>query len=120
MPDRDRAKGARAPKRDPALRAFSPQGSHPEGQFTPPASTCRESPGKSIRVKLPAGLRRDLEDIVQHLDLWPNLTEFIRDAIRHERNRWIDEACRVKEQLEEGAHDPRRSNDLGQEKGEAT
>jgi Arc/MetJ-type ribon-helix-helix transcriptional regulator len=92
-------KGARATERDPALRASSPQGSHSEGQFRPPASTRRESLGESIRVKLPAGLRHDVEEIVECLGLWPNLAEFIRDAIRDKRDRWIEEARLRKKEL---------------------
>jgi len=99
-------KGATTSTRDATLRGFSPQGSHLGGQFKPPARTRRGSLSGSVRVKLPVGLKRDVEDIVQFLDLWSNPTEFIREAIRHERNRWIDEARGVKEQLEEGAHDP--------------
>jgi Arc/MetJ-type ribon-helix-helix transcriptional regulator len=58
--------------------------------------------GDSIRIKLPAGLRRDIGDIVRYLGLWPNLTEFCRDAIRDKRDRCIEEARRVKAELEGG------------------
>jgi len=116
----EKSKRARVSRQDPAHEPFSPQGGHLGGQFKPPARTRRGSLSDSVRVKLPVGLKRDVGDIVQFLDLWSNPTEFIRDAIRHERNRWIDEARGVKEQLEEGARDPRRSNDPRQEEGEAT
>jgi Arc/MetJ-type ribon-helix-helix transcriptional regulator len=112
--------GARAPKQDPALRAFSPQGSHPEGQFTPPASTRRRFLGKLAKARISEGLDRDVDDIVQNLDLWSSRADFFRDAIRRLRNRWIDEARGVKEELDKGSQDLRRSNDPGQEEGEAT
>ena len=55
--------------------------------------------GTSIRVRLPMGLKRDVEDIVQYLDQWSSPTEFIRDAIRRHRNRWVDEMRSAREQL---------------------
>jgi len=107
----EKSKGARAPKQDPALRAFSPQGSHPEGQFTPPVSTRRRSLDKLAKARISEDLDRDVGDIVQNLDLWSSKAEFYREAIRMYRNRWIDEARWKKEQREGGTHDPRRSND---------
>jgi len=57
-----------------------------------------------MRVRLSTGLNRDIKDIVQYLDLWPNRAEFIRDAIRKERDRRIEEARVAKEKLEGGTH----------------
>ena len=93
---------ARAPKRNVATRGFSPQEGYSVGQSKPAESTRRESTMTSIRVNLPAGLRRDSEEIVQHLDLWSNPTEFYREAIRVYRNHWIDEARQAKKKFEEG------------------
>jgi len=80
--------------------AFSPQDSNPRSQKRPTKDTRMESLDSSVRVKIPRGLREDIKEIVAYLGLWPNETEFIREAIRNERNRWIEEARKKKEQFE--------------------
>jgi Arc/MetJ-type ribon-helix-helix transcriptional regulator len=57
---------------------------------------------RSIKVRVPPTLLSDIEDIVEHLGRWSNRSEFVRDAIRDERDRWIEEARRVKAELEGG------------------
>ena len=79
---------------------FSLQESSLRSQKRPPKDTRRESLDSSIRVRIPRGLREDIKEIVVYLGLWPNETEFIREAIRSERNRWIEEARKKKERLE--------------------
>ena len=79
---------------------FSLHESSSGSQNRPTKSTRRESLDSSIRVRIPRGLREDIKEIVVYLGLWPNETEFIREAIRSERNRWIEEARKKKERLE--------------------
>jgi Arc/MetJ-type ribon-helix-helix transcriptional regulator len=96
-------KGARAQEQDTAIRELSPPEDASEGHSKPSRNTREESAmGDSIRIKLPAGLRREIEEIVEYLGLWSNLTEFCRDAIRDKRDRWVEEARRVKAELEGG------------------
>lgn len=116
----EKPEGARAPASNVKAQEFSLRQSHPSGQSAPPRGTRREPLGTSVRVKLPQGLRLDSEEIVQYVGLWSSPSEFYREAIRNERNRWVDEAHRIKEQLDKGSQDPRRSDYLGQEEGEAT
>jgi len=63
-------------------------------------------------VNLSGGLNYDIELIVEYLALWPNKAEFIRDAIRKERDRRIEEAREAKEKLEERTHSSNRSEDI--------
>jgi len=63
-------------------------------------------------VNLSGGLNYDIELIVEYLALWPNKAEFIRDAIRKERDRRIEEARGAKEKLEERTHNSNRSEDI--------
>jgi hypothetical protein len=79
---------------------FSLQESSLRSQKRPPKDTRRESLDSSIRVRIPKGLKEDVKEIVMYLGLWSNETEFIREAIRNERNRWIEEARKKKEQFE--------------------
>jgi len=79
---------------------FSLHESSSGSQKRPTKSTRMESLDSSIRVRIPRGLREDIKEIVVYLGLWPNETEFIREAIRSERNRWIEEARKKKERLE--------------------
>ena len=97
--------GASAPTRDATLRGLSPPEGHGRGPSAPTPSASRGFLGHSIRVKISEGLDQDVDNIVQHVGLWPSKAEFIRDAVRRYRNRWIDEARRVKEQTE-GGGDP--------------
>jgi Arc/MetJ-type ribon-helix-helix transcriptional regulator len=98
----EKPEGARAPKQDPALRAFSPQGSSSGGQSAPPKDAKQEPRGDSIRIKVPLGLRRDSEEKVQYLGYWSSPSEFYREAIRNWNSRWDDEIRRKKRQLGEG------------------
>jgi Arc/MetJ-type ribon-helix-helix transcriptional regulator len=116
----EKLKGAGAPAPSSAFRETAPSQGHSDGEHKATTSTPRCPHTKAVRVNLSEGLNRDIELIVENLGLWPSLNEFIRDAIRKERDCRIDEAVKAKDQLEEGAHDPRRSNDPGQEEGEAT
>ena len=63
-------------------------------------------------MNLSGGLNYDIELIVEYLALWPNKAEFIRDAIRKERDRRIEEAREAKEKLEERTHSSNRSEDI--------
>ena len=55
--------------------------------------------GPPLNVRLPEGLRRDCEEIVKYTDRWSSLADFVRDATRIHRDRWIDEAHRSKDRL---------------------
>jgi Arc/MetJ-type ribon-helix-helix transcriptional regulator len=57
---------------------------------------------RSIKVRVPPTLLSDIKDIVEHLGRWSNRSEFCREAIRDKRDRWIEEARRVKAELESG------------------
>jgi len=96
------AKGARAFGQSATLRRISPPRDHLGGRGKAPTGTHRESLTDSIRVKLPAGLKRDVKQIVEYLGLWHTEAEFVRDAVRKLRNRWIDEARQTERELEEG------------------
>lgn len=100
----ERCKEAETRKRNQAVHGFSPQESHTGGQFRPLGSKQLKSPTTSVRVRLPAGLRRDIEEMVEYLGLWPNVTEFIREAIRRERDRRIDEVRAAGARLEDDQH----------------
>jgi hypothetical protein len=89
-----------AHEKNSSSNAFSPQESNPRSQKRPTKDTRVESLDSSVRVRIPRGLKKDVKEIVMYLGLWSNEAEFVREAIRNERNRWIEEARKKKEQLE--------------------
>ena len=89
-----------ASKQDSAHQPFSLPERYARTPSVPRKRTHRESLGNSTSLKLTEGLEQDIDDIVQHIGLWSSKAEFYRDAIRRYRNRWIDEARRIKRQLE--------------------
>jgi len=96
----DKLKRASTFEKNSSSNAFSPQESNPRSQERPTKGTRMESLDSSIRVRIPRGLREDVKEIVMYLGLWSNETEFIREAVRNERNKWIEEARKKKERLE--------------------
>ena len=96
----DKIKRASTYGKNSSSNEFSPQESNPRSQKRPTKSTRRESLDSSLRVRIPRGLKKDVKEIVAYLGLWSNETEFIREAIRSERNKWIEEARKKKEQFE--------------------
>jgi Arc/MetJ-type ribon-helix-helix transcriptional regulator len=54
-----------------------------------------------LNVRLPKGLRQDCDEIVRYTGRWSSLADFIRDAVRRYRNRWVDEMRSAKERLNE-------------------
>jgi len=87
-------------KKNSSSNAFSPQESNPRSQERPTKDTRMGSLDSSVRVRIPKGLKEDVKEIVMYLGLWSNEAEFIREAIRNERNKWIEEARKKKEQFE--------------------
>jgi len=79
---------------------FSLQESSSSSQKRPTKDIRMESLDSSIRVRIPKGLKEDVKEIVTYLGLWSNEAEFIREAVRSERNKWIEEARKKKERLE--------------------
>jgi len=55
---------------------------------------------------LPFKLDADVQDVVTYLRLWKNKSEFVRFALLHERDRWIDEARQAKKRFEKENHSP--------------
>ena len=96
----DKLKRASTFEKNSSSNAFSPQESSSGSQKKPTKDTRMESPDSSVRVRIPRGLKEDIKEIVMYLGLWSNEAEFIREAIRSERNRWIEEARKKKERLE--------------------
>jgi len=96
----DKIKRASTYGKNSSSNEFSPQESSSGGQKRPTKSTRMESLDSSIRVRIPRGLKEDVKELVAYLGLWSNEAEFIREAIRNERNRWIEEARKKKEQFE--------------------
>jgi hypothetical protein len=96
----DKIKRASTFEKNSSSNEFSLQESSSTGQKRPTKDTHMESLDSSIRVRIPKGLKEDVKEIVMYLGLWSNETEFIREAIRNERNRWIEEARKKKEQFE--------------------
>ena len=96
----DKLKRAIAHEKNSSSNGFSPQESSSGSQERPTKSTRMESLDSSVRVRIPKGLKEDVKEIVMYLGLWSNEAEFIREAIRNERNRWIEEARKKKEQFE--------------------
>jgi hypothetical protein len=96
----DKLKRASTFEKNSSSNAFSPQESNPRSQGRPTKDTHMESLDSAVRVRIPRGLKEDVKEIVMYLGLWSNEAEFIREAIRNERNRWIEEARKKKEQLE--------------------
>jgi Arc/MetJ-type ribon-helix-helix transcriptional regulator len=94
-----RRKGARACKQKPAPDGFVPQGEHRGGPHKATEGTHGWSEMRSIKVRVPPTLLSDIEDIVEYLGRWSNRSEFIRDAIRDERDRCIEEARLRKKEL---------------------
>jgi len=108
MTEHEEHERARAPAPSSAFRETAPSQGHPDREHKATTSTPRCPHTKAVRVNLSEGLNRDIELIVENLGLWPSLSEFIRDAIRKERDCRINDARLVKRQLEleGGTHDP--------------
>jgi hypothetical protein len=96
----DKIKRASTFEKNSSLNEFSPQESSSGSQERPTKSTRVESLDSAVRVRIPRGLKEDVKEIVMYLGLWSNEAEFIREVIRSERNRWIEEARKKKEQFE--------------------
>ena len=96
----NKLKRATAQEKNSDSNGFSLQESSLRSQKRPPKDTRRESLDSSIRVRIPKGLKEDVKEIVMYLGLWSNEAEFIREAIRSERNKWVEEARKKKEQFE--------------------
>jgi len=96
----NKLKRATAQEKNSDSNGFLLQESNPRSQERPTKDAHRESLDSSVRVRIPRGLKEDVKEIVAYLGLWSNEAEFIREAIRNERNRWIEEARKKKEQFE--------------------
>ena len=108
----NRRKGAMAPAAISASNGTAPSRGDPSRQCRAITHALQCPQTKAVRVNLSGGLNHDIELIVEYLSLWPNKAEFIRDAIRKERDRRIEEARGAKEKLEGGTHNVSRSEDI--------
>jgi len=108
----NRRKGAMAPAAISASNGTAPSRGDSSRQCRATTSALQCPQTKAVRVNLSEGLNHDIELIVEYLSLWPNKAEFIRDAIRKERDRRIEEAREAKEKLEERTHNSNRSEDI--------
>jgi Arc/MetJ-type ribon-helix-helix transcriptional regulator len=97
-------KGASTHGRNTVPSRFSLQEHHTKTPYVPHKRTPRESLNDPVNVRLPKGLRQDCNEIVQYTGRWSSLADFIRDAVRRYRNRWIDEVRRIKRELEESGN----------------
>jgi len=99
-------KGWEKGERDRALRGksslsrFGPSQDHQEGRATTHGGASKGSRGVSRKLWLPLGLDEDVDFIVERLDIWHNRSDFMRDAVRQHRDRWITEARGVEKNLE--------------------
>lgn len=49
---------------------------------------------------MPLGLDEDVDFIVEHLDVWRNRSDFMREAVRRHRDHWMAEAREAEKNLE--------------------